>query len=152
VAAAAVVFLYPITVLDVTSEPSGRLLWRVPVRDGASVDLAYTNSIVNAPTVERFVVAGARLHLVEVLSTSEAVFEYLRLDPPYERHGALLAARTSGPTLEGFVTRIGQTGQQRLVVDGREIGLYRIGVGEAARVTVRRILRAARWLQSPRPP
>ncbi|MDR7543694.1 MAG: hypothetical protein QN120_05535 [Armatimonadota bacterium] len=151
-AAAAVVFLFPIGVLDVCHDPSGRLLWRVPVDEGSTVDLAYTNSIFNAPTVERFVVAGGWLHLVEVLSTSEAVFEYLRLDPPYERRGALLAARTTGPTLEGFTTRIGQAGQQRLVVDGEELLLYRIGVGEAVRIVVRRIPLAARWLRRSRPP
>lgn len=134
-------------VLDVTHVETGRLLWRVAVRDGSLVDLSYTNSIFNAPTTERFAVEGRSLRLTEVLTTSEAVFEYLRVDPPYEQRVGLLVARIRGPAIEALTTRIGQTGQQRLTVDGVEFPLFRIGVGEAARLTLRQVPRAALWVQ-----
>lgn len=147
VAAAAFLAALPVPVLDVTHVETGRLLWRVGVRDGSRVDLAYTNSIFNAPTTERFTVEGGSLRLTEVLTTSEAVFEYLRLDPPYERREGLLVARIRGPAIEALTTRIGQTGQQRLIVDGAGFPLFRIGVGQAARLTLRRVPRATLWVQ-----
>jgi len=130
-----------VRVLDITHESTGRLLWRVPVRGGTVVDFIYTNSIYNAPTTERFVVEGQSLRLIEVSSTREAVLEYLRLESPYGVRNGRFVARTRGPSLAAFTTRIGQTGQQRIVVEGRQIPLYRIGTGEAAHVTLTRVPR-----------
>ncbi|MBM3470944.1 MAG: hypothetical protein FJX73_09150 [Armatimonadetes bacterium] len=146
-AAGAAWMMLPEPALEVTHVGSGRLLWRVALREGSRVNLSYTNSIHNAPTTELFVAEGGRLRLVEVATTREAVLEYLRLDPPYEARAGLLVAKTRGPALEGFTTRIGQTGQQRLTVDGAEFPLFSIGVGEAARLTLRRVPRAILWVQ-----
>jgi len=137
-AAAAALLSASIGVLEVRHEGTGRLLWRVRISTGATVDLHYTNSIYNAATSERFTVQGESLRLVEVSSTREAVLEYMRLESPYETRDGRFVARVGGPTLATFTTRIGQTGQQRLVVEGTEIPLYRIGTGEAATVTITR--------------
>jgi len=151
-AAAAALLSAPIRVLEITHESTGRLLWRVPVRSGATVDLHYTNSIYNAPTSERFTVHGESLRLVEVSSTKEAVLEYMRLESSYERREGWYVARVGGPTLATFTTRIGQTGQQRLVVQGLEIPLYRIGTGEAATVTITRTPWFVTLVHRPAPP
>ncbi len=128
--------LLPVPTLEVVHEDSGRLLWRVPVRAGTRVGLHYVNSLYHAPTSEHFVVDGLALRLVEVTTTAEAVMEYLRLDPPYQNRGGRLVAATSGPVLPALVTRIGQTGRQRLDVQGRSFALYQVGVGEAVRLQV----------------
>lgn len=140
-AAAAALLSAPVRVLQVRHEGSGRVLWRVPVHTGSTVELHYTNSIYNAPTTERFAVLGETLRLVEVSTTREAVLEYMRIESPYERRDGRFVARVEGPTLVTFTTRIGQTGQQRLAVNGAEIPLYRIGVGEAATVALARLPR-----------
>jgi hypothetical protein len=150
-AAVAVLPLWPAPALLVRHDGTGRLLWRVPVREGSRVELSYINSLYNAPTAEHFVVERGRLRLVEVTTTAEAVFEYLRLPPPYERRGDRLVAKTDGPALASLTTRIGATGQQRLTVDGRDFPLYRIGTGEAARVTVDRAARISLLLGSGAP-
>jgi len=151
-AAAAALLSAPIRVLEITHESTGRLLWRVPVRSGATVDLHYTNSIYNAATTERFTVDGESLRLVEVSSTREAVLEYLRLDSPYHVRDGRFVVSTSGPSLSTFTTRIGQTGQQRLVVQGLEIPLYRIGTGEAAKVMLTRTPRVITLAHRPSAP
>ncbi|MDR7481805.1 MAG: hypothetical protein QN183_10240 [Armatimonadota bacterium] len=144
---AAAVLLAPVPVLEVTHESTGRVLWRVPLRQGSVVELRYTSSLFRVPVVERFTVEGGRLRLVEVLSPADAVFEYLRMDPPYVRRGPWLAATPQQPVeLPAVVTRIGQTGQQRLRVDGAELALFRVGTGEAVRIAVERRARGfALW-------
>jgi hypothetical protein len=117
------------------------------------VELRYTSSLFRVPVVERFTVAGGALRLVEVLSPAEAVFEYLRMDPPYAQRGPWLAARPHRPvTLPAVVTRIGQTGRQRLAVDGAELALFRAGAGEAVRVAVEHQARGAALWRRPAPP
>lgn len=128
--------LAPVPVLEVAREDSGRLLWRLPVRNGSRVRLHYVNSLYHAPTTEEFVVREGALRLVEVTTTAEAVMEYLRIDPPYRMVHGRLAAATSGPTVPALVTRIGQTGRQWLEVGDRLLPLYRVGVGEAVRIRV----------------
>lgn len=150
--AAAALLSASIGVLEVRHDGTGRLLWRVPVRSGATVDLHYTNSIYKAATRERFAVHGESLRLVEVSSTKEAVLEYMRLESSYERREGWYVARVGGPTLSTFTTRIGQTGQQRLVVEGSEIPLYRIGTGEAATVTITRTPWFLTLVHRPAPP
>jgi len=142
----------PVTVLQVTHDGTGRLLWRMPVEIGSQIDLDYTNSLFNAPTTDRFVIEGGALRLVEITSTNEAVLEHAGLAGPYEVRSGRFAARRPGPTLAELTIRIGQTGQQRLVVAGREIPLYRIGVGEAVRVKVSRIPRGLVLMQRPQAP
>lgn len=140
-------------VLEITHADTGRLLWRLPVRDGTVVDLRYTSSLFRVPVVERFTVDGAALRLLEVLSPAEAVFEYLRLAPPYARRGPWLAAAPPEPVrLASLVTRIGPTGQQRLVVDGTTLALYRAGTGEAVRIAVARQVRGVALWRRPVPP
>lgn len=142
----------PATVLDVRHDVTGRLLWRVPVRAGSTVDLDYTNSLFNAPTTDRFVVNGGSLRLVEVSSTREAVLEHAGLAGPHKVRGGRFVAERPGPVLAELTIRIGQTGQQRLVVDGRDVPLYRAGVGEALHIRVVRIPRALTLVEIPRPP
>lgn len=139
--AAAVSLLLPVPVVVVTATASGRPLWHAPTRPGAVVDLEYTNSIYRAPVTERFVITGALLRLAEVTTTSEAVLHYLAIEPPYARRGDRLVAKRPGPMFAELTIRIGQTGRQRLVVDGRTIPIYEVGVGEAVRVTVTRVPR-----------
>jgi hypothetical protein len=141
IGAAAAWLSVPVRVLEITHADTGRLLWRVPVGPGSTMTFHYTNSIYDAATSERFAVDGESLRLVEVSSTKEAVLEYMRLESPYELRGGRFVVRVGGPTLTTFTTRIGQTGQQRLVVDGIEIPLYRIGTGEAATITLTRLPR-----------
>lgn len=149
---AAAALLTPVPVLEVTLEGTGRVLWRVPVHDRSVVELRYTSSLFRVPVVERFMVAGGVLRLVDVLSPAEAVFEYLRMDPPYARRGPWLAATPRQPVvLPAVVTRIGPTGRQRLVVDGTELALFRAGTGEAVRIAVERRARGAVW-RRPAPP
>ena len=118
----------------------------------ARIDLDYTNSLFNAPTTDRFVIEGRALRLVEINSTKEAVLEHAGLAGPYETRAGRFAASRPGPTLAELTIRIGQTGQQRLAIGEREVPLYRIGIGEAARVTVSRIPRVLVLVQRPRAP
>jgi uncharacterized protein (UPF0248 family) len=150
--AAAALLSAPVRVLEVRHVGDGRLLWRVPVHAGSTVELHYTNSIYNAATSERFAVHGEALRLMEVSSTKEAVLEYMRLDSAYEQREGRYVARVGGPTLASFTTRIGQTGQQRLAVEGAEIPLHRIGVGEAATVALTRLPRLLVLWQRPSAP
>lgn len=140
-AALATVLLASVPVLRVTHAETGELLWEMVVRNGAHVDLDYTNSIFNAPTTERFVVMGGLLRLTEISTTKQAVLEYLVLEPPYEKRGDRLVSRRRGPMFQELTIRIGQTGQQRLVVGGRELPLYQVGTGGSVRV---------RLIQTPR--
>ncbi len=136
-----------------TDADTGRLLWRLPVHDGTVVDLRYTSSLFRVPVIERFTVEGATLRLVEVLAPAEAVFEYLRMDPPYARREGWLAAAPPQPVrLASLVTRIGPTGQQRLVVDGTTLALYRAGTGQAVRIAAARQARGALLWRRPAPP
>ncbi len=151
-ATAAALAFAPVTVLDVIHDGTGRLLWRVPVRAGATVDLDYTNSLFNAPTTDRFVIDGGRLRLVEISSTKEAVLEHAGLAGPHRMRDGRFVAERPGPVLAELTIRIGQTGQQRLVVDGRDVPLYRVGVGEAVQLKVARIPRALRLVQKPQAP
>jgi hypothetical protein len=151
-AAAAVYLLLPIPVVQVTSADPVRTLWRVPARPGAVVDLDYTNSIYNAATTERFVITGGLLRLIEVSSASEAVLQYLALEPPYERRDGRLVSRRPGPMFAELTIRIGRIGRQRLTVDGRPIPLYEVGVGEAVRVTIARVPRLRVLARPPRIP
>lgn len=146
-AAAAAPLLAPISTLDVTHGGNGRLLWRVPVTNGTRIDLAYTNSLYNAPTTERFVIAGRLLRLEEISSTREAVLEYLALAPPYESRNGRLVSKRPGPSFAELTIRIGQTGQQRLVIEDQEVPLYRVGAGEAVRVRVSRAPRVMTLLR-----
>ncbi len=142
----------PVTVLDVRHDGTGRLLWRVPAHTGSTVDLDYTNSLFNAPTTDRFVVDGGKLRLVEISSTKEAVLEHAGLAGPHKVRAERFVAERPGPVLAELTIRIGQTGQQRLVVDGRDVPLYRAGVGEALHIRVARIPRALTLVEIPRPP
>jgi hypothetical protein len=142
--AAAVAF--PITALDVRHADTGRLLWRVPVEPWSQIQLEYTHSLYNAPTAERFEPAARGLRLVEVSSTKEAVLEHLRLSPPYEPRGDRLVARADDRIHPRLTLRIGQAGQQRLLVDGRELPLYRVGTGEAVEMALLRVPRVVMWL------
>lgn len=151
-ATAAVFLLLPQTALDVRDGTTRRLLWRVPAREGSTVDLDYTNSLFNAPTTDRFVVQRTALRLVEISSTKEAVLEHAGLSGPHKVRDGRFVAERPGPVLAELTIRIGQTGQQRLVVDGRDVPLYRIGVGEALHIRVARIPRVLTLVETPRPP
>lgn len=131
VAAAAVA---PSPQLLVTGD-DGQVLWRLPVRSGTQVTLAYVNSIYNAPTEERFTLTADGFTLTSVRSTSEAVLAYNTLPGPYARDGSYFAAAAGGrfPTL---TLRIGQTGRQRLIADGTTLPLYAAGVGARLRLAV----------------
>jgi hypothetical protein len=150
--AAAALLLAPASVLEVADSATGRLLWRVRVRPGSRVDLHYINSLFNAPTTDRFVVEGKALRLVEINSTKEAVLLHAGLDGPFAASSGRFAAKRPGPRLDELTIRIGQTGQQRLAIDGEEVPLYRIGTGEAARVTVVCISRVRMLIQPPHAP
>ncbi len=151
-AVAVALLLAPVHSLEVTEVHTGRLLWRVPAEIGSTVDLEYTNSIFGAPTTERFEVSGRGLRLVEISSTKEAVLQYLALDPPYQSRDGRLVSRRHGPTVGELTIRIGQTGQQRLMAGSREIPLYRVGTGEAVRLTISRMPRVLVVIGQPRPP
>jgi hypothetical protein len=129
----------PATVLDVTHDATGELLWRVAVRDRFRVDLDYTNSLFNVPATDRFLVDGLLLRLVEVSSTREAVLLHAGLEGPFHERGGYFVAKRPGPALAELTIRIGQTGQQRLVVGGRRVPIYMVGVGEAVRVRLTRV-------------
>jgi len=129
-----------------------RLLWRVPVRAGSTVDLDYINSLFNAPTTDRFTIDGGRLRLIEISTTKEAVLEHAGLAGPHKVRAERFVAERPGPVLEELTIRIGQTGQQRLVVDGQDVPLYRVGVGEALHIRVARVPRALVLVETPRPP
>ena len=144
--------LLPHTILDIRDDVTRRLLWRVPLREGSTVDLEYTNSLFNAPTTDRFVVQGRALRLVEISSTKEAVLEHAGLAGPHKIRAGRFVAERPGPVLAELTIRIGQTGQQRLVVDGRDMPLYRTGVGEAVHIRVARIPRVLTLVETPRPP
>lgn len=119
--------------LEVTGE-DGQVLWALPVRPGISVTLVYTNSIFGARTEEQMILTPQGFTLQEVRSTSEAVLSYNGLPGPYHREGTFVAAPAS-VRLPELVLRIGRTGQQRLIVGGRELPLYT--AGEGSRITVR---------------
>jgi hypothetical protein len=137
VAAAAYMFL-PVPELRVARPESGEIVWRIPVANGAQIDLNYVNSLYDAPTTERFVITGGQLRLIEINSTKRAVLEYLALEPPYEERGDRVVSKRRGPLFNELTLRIGQTGQQRLVAGGRELPLFEVGTGEAVVVRVSR--------------
>jgi len=151
-AAAAAVLLTPSTALEVRHQETGRLLWRVPIASGERVDLNYTNSLFDAPTTERYVIDGSHLHLEMISSTKEAVLEYLSLDPPFEQHGDRFVARLSGPRFAELTIRIGQTGRQRLDIEGLDVPLYQVGTGDAVRLQIARPRRAEILLARPQAP
>ncbi len=152
VATALVLFLIPVGVLSITREGSGGLLWRVLVGNGSQVELRYTNSRYNAPTIQRYIVADGLLRLVEISSTSASVLEFLVLERPYELRGGQFVSKRRGPSFEVLTVRIGETERQTLVVNGREVPLYRVGVGETVRVTMSRMPRALALLRRPQSP
>ncbi len=151
-AAAAAALLIPVPVLRVTNAATGDLLWQVPVANGGEVRLDYINSLFDAPTTEHFVVTGGLLRLTEISSTSQAVLEYLVLEPPYEERDGRFVSRRQGPMFEDLTIRIGQTGQQRLLIGRRTLPLYELGVGEAVRVRVTRMPRLIALVQRPGAP
>ncbi len=150
--AAAAVLLAPFTVLDITHDGTGRLLWRVPVRERFRVDIDYTNSLFYAPATDRFVVEGLRLRLVEINSTREAVLLHAGLEGPFERRTDRFVAKRPGPTLAELTIRIGQIGKQRLVVGGRRIPIWQVGVGEAVRLRLSRVPRVLALIGGRRAP
>ncbi len=152
VATALVLLLVPVGLLSVTHEGTGRLLWRVLVGNGSQVDVRYTNSRYNAPTIHRYIVTDGLLRLVEISSTSESVLEFLVLERPYELRGGQFVSKRHGPSFEELTVRIGEPEQQTLVVNGREIPLYRVGVGETVRVTMSRMPRVLTLLRRPQSP
>lgn len=109
-------------------------MWRVPVRLGGTVVLAYTNSIYGAPTEEHLIITPEGFTLTEVRSTSEAVLQYNALPPPYGRQGAYVVAAAHAELPASLALRIGETGRQRLIVGGRTLPLFSAGTG--VRVTV----------------
>jgi hypothetical protein len=135
-AAGAAFLLTSVSVLRVTHAETGEVLWDLVVQDGTQVDLDYTNSLFDAPTTERFVVTGGLLRLTEISTTKQAVLEYLVLEPPYETRGDRLVSKRRGPMFQDLAIRIGQAGQQRLVVGHRELPLYQVGTGESVRVRI----------------
>ena len=151
-AAGATLLSLPVRILDITHEGTGRLLWRLAVGKGSRIDLNYTNSLFDAPTTERLIVTSGLLRLTEISSTKQAVLEYLVLEPPYEQHDGRFVSKRRGPSFAELILRIGQTGQQLLVVDGREVPLYRVGTGEAVRLQMSRMPRAQVWLTRPQSP
>jgi hypothetical protein len=151
-AAAAAFLLTSVPVLRVTRAETGEVLWRVVVWNGAQVDLNYTNSLFDAPTTERFIVTGGLLRLAEISSTKQAVLEYLVLEPPYESRGDRLVSKRRGPMFEDLTIRIGQAGQQRMVVGGRELPLYEVGTGEALRARIVQMPRVLTLIRRPPAP
>ncbi len=135
---------WPSQVLLVSDE-DGRVRWQVPAGEGTAVVLQYTNSIYLAPTWERFVVRGGRLHLVEVSTTREAVLEYHRLAPPYRVEDGRLVAAVSGVTLDGYTLRVGSLGRPVLQVGSRVLPLHTAGVGTALHIALRRVPRFGAW-------
>lgn len=119
-------------------EEDGQVLWHLPVRPGATVILTYTNSLYNAPTEEFFTVTTRGFVLTDVRSTSDAVLEHNMLPGPYVKDGPYFVSATR-VAVPSIVTRIGQTGQQRLIVGSRTLPLYDIGVGGQVTVVVQRI-------------
>ncbi len=136
--------LWPSASLVVTDE-DGTALWRLPVHEGSTVVLQYTNSIYLAPVWEQFTLRGGRLHLMEVSSTSEAVLEYNRHPGPYRRSGDLVSVPVSGQALDLVPLRVGERGRPTLQVDGVTLPLYRAGVGAGLRIWVRRASRFLQW-------
>jgi hypothetical protein len=136
----------PATTL-VISDEDGAVRWRLPVGDGTTVVLQYTNSIYLAPTWERFVVRAGRLHLVDVSSTREAVLEYHRLAPPYRYEEGRVVASVSGVALDGYALRIGARGRPTLRVGDSVLPLYQAGTGAGLRLAVRRVPRLLAWLR-----
>lgn len=125
----------PPTYHMIVAADDGQVVWRLPVRSGTQVTLAYVNSIYNAPTEERFTLTADGFTLTSVRSTREAVLAYNALPGPYGRDGAFYTAAGGGqfPMLS---LRIGQTGQQRLIVDGTILPLYTAGIGARLRLAV----------------
>jgi hypothetical protein len=130
----------------VITREDGHVMWRVPVRPGTPLVLAYTNSIYNAPTEERLIVTDSGLRLTEVRSTSEAVLQYNALPPPYVRQGAYVVAAADTALPAVLPLRIGQTGRQRLIVGDRTLPIFAAGTGTRVVVELKRSLLAG-WLE-----
>lgn len=118
----------------VVTHEDGHVMWRVPVRLGASIVLAYTNSIYGAPTEETLRITPDGFVVTEVRSTSEAVLSYNALPPPYVREGSYVVAAAHTALPASLPLRIGQTGRQRLIVRGLTLPLFTAGTG--TRVTI----------------
>lgn len=119
--------------------------WRLPVRRGTQVVLAYVNSLYSAPTEEWFTVTDRGFELREVRSTSEAVLDHNQLPTPYRRDGPFFVAAIRR-TIPRLVTRIGATGRQRLRVGDTDLPLYSAGTGSALTIQVRRGPIVMHWL------
>ncbi len=126
--------LAPAPTLEVTvSGEGGQTLWALPARLGASLTLAYVNSIYLAPTEEILAVTRDGFTLTAVRSTSEAVLAYNGLPSPYRRDGAFLVAPAARHVRQ-IVLRVGHTGRPRLRLGNEELPLYT--AGEGARLTI----------------
>jgi hypothetical protein len=145
VAAGVVIAAAPAYQLVITRE-DGHVMWRVPVRSGTPVVLAYTNSIYRAPTEELLIVTASGFRLTEVRSTSEAVLQYNALPAPYTRRGAYVAAVALVELAARLPLRIGQTGRQRLIVDGRTLPLFAAGIGTRVTLEIKRLPPLAQWI------
>lgn len=132
--------------LTVTGE-AGERLFTLPIAPGTAVTLAYENSLYRAPTEELLTATAEGFTLRRVRSTSEAVLAYNGLEAPYARDGTWYAAPAS-QTLPLLVVRIGRTGRQHLIVDGRVIPLYAAGEGARVLVEVERAPRAVAALRA----
>ena len=131
----------------VVTHEDGHVMWRVPVRLGASIVFAYTNSIYAAPTEETLRITPDGFVVTEVRSTSEAVLSYNALPPPYRRQGSYVVATTRTALSASLPVRIGQTGRQRLIVDGTTLPLFVAGTGTRVTVEIDRVPAAVQWTE-----
>lgn len=83
--------------------------------------------------------------LQEIRSTSEAVLDHYQLPTPYRRDGPFFVS-SMRRTIPRLVTRIGETGRQRLRVGDIDLPLYSAGTGSALTIQVRRGPIVLHWL------
>jgi hypothetical protein len=141
-AAAALLALRPVTVLELENASRGRKL-RAALSEGEPFSVVYHHSMYDAPVTEDFVVAGGRIVLEAVESPSAAAREYFGLPGPGERQ------RVSR-SMQDVVFRVAAGVPQRLRVRGATRSF--LDVGDHGDRLVLRATRAPailRWLMDP---
>lgn len=129
------VALSPTSILEVRLVDGGVLLFCAPIASGDDILYLSINSIYNAPVQERWRVEDdGSLAVIEVVSTS-AVIGYYGIESYALLANGQVRAVPQPARYRELRMKVGPRGQQRLVVRGQEVALYKL-VAEATTLII----------------
>jgi hypothetical protein len=125
----------PVLTLKIQSPKDGALLYCSPMTDGEDIFSESINSIYHVPVRERWRIReDATIQVLEVVS-SAAVMEYYRLDDFSGAGNGEYRGLPKELSYSKITMKVDARGEERLIVQGQEIALYRL-VPEAAVVEI----------------